>query len=342
MQGVLIIPTDSQRLFMAVIAKELENEEILRFLETAESQPSQITMANFESRIDRRVQLGLDIEPEISFAATHFLDLSSETFQHLGVEIGAMILYHPNLSIDSEDSLLNFILNLPETFRTLLEYVECRFLSRDGIDRFIREVKYDVITEGIWDTMCRRALMDPSLPRSRQFVREQHFDFNGDPFSGIIAALRAEGKGRNPHVIGQVEVKASSTAANAPWQVLDYGWENHWYSQNERDSWIQIDFKKYRVSLSNYTVKLLDMGGNRFQNWVIEGSNDESRWFVLDSEKIDDLGPSKFATLPVKNQEYYRFVRMRHTGKTQLGQDRLVLTNIEVFGRIRCHVESEV
>jgi hypothetical protein len=341
MRGEPVVPTDEQKLFLAIVAQELENDEILRFLAEVESQPNELTMTSFEGRLIRRAQLGLSIERELCFAATHFSDLSSEVFQRLGRDICAKILEHPTLSIDSEDALLASLIVLPDAFAPLLDYVECRFLSESGIDQFIRAVTYDKVTEGIWMAMCRRARADGSLPRGRQFVRQQWFEFTGNPLNGIIASLRKPSDGKNPHESGQVEVTASSTFGHRPWQVLDHSWKDTWRSQNLPNSWIQIDFKQYRVCLSGYALRRVDFRTNIHisQNWVIEGSTDGLVWRILDSQKVDGLPQTKFATYPVESEEYFRYVRMRKTAKTQTDGDCLVLTNIEVFGRIRSYVD---
>jgi hypothetical protein len=132
-----------------------------------------------------------------------------------------------------------------------------------------------------------------------------------------------------------VVVTASGSKANEPHQVLDYDWENHWSSRNEPDSWIQIDFRKRAVHLSHYALKSHTGSLNFFRQWVLEGSGDGSVWDIIDSRSTDELaGKQKVAVFAVQSSHYYRFIRLRQTGKTSHGHNTLILQNIELFGML--------
>ena len=126
---------------------------------------------------------------------------------------------------------------------------------------------------------------------------------------------------------------------NQPHQILDYGWNSHFLTESVPNSWIELDMKDRAVSLTHYTLKSHRAWGNWFKSWVIECSNDREsdNWDIVDERNTDDLvGKSRIRTYQVQRTgTFYRYVRMRQTGKDSSKADFLVLTNIEIFGETK-------
>jgi hypothetical protein len=126
---------------------------------------------------------------------------------------------------------------------------------------------------------------------------------------------------------------------NKCWEVANYGWNDYWASNNVPKSWICFDFKEKCVSLQNYILKSHNSGSCFPIQWVIEGSNDGSTWKVLDNRNTRDLcGASRVKTYECstsKSDEFFRFIRMKQTGKNSGNNDTLILTNIEFFGILK-------
>jgi hypothetical protein len=64
---------------------------------------------------------------------------------------------------------------------------------------------------------------------------------------------------------------------------------------------------------------------------------DGSNWFELDCQKNQSelLGINKSATFSTIVKQFIRMIRLRQTGKTSNGNDRLTVSAFEVFGTIR-------
>jgi hypothetical protein len=85
--------------------------------------------------------------------------------------------------------------------------------------------------------------------------------------------------------------------------------------------------------LTNYSLKSHSGAGNFFSDWVLEGSEDDRTWDILDHRQTNKLvGASRICTYSITSSRYFRYVRLRQTGKTSSNYDYLLLTNIELFG----------
>ena len=156
-------------------------------------------------------------------------------------------------------------------------------------------------------------------------------------FNGIISHLKRE-CGGNVHEKGVVNIKASSNEYNQCHQLVDYGTISCWYTNSEPNSWVSFDFKEKKVSLSSYTLKSrTDFDYYHPVEWEIEGSNDESSWVSLDSRNTREQcgkGVVKNYSCNKGNHGFYRFIRMRQTGKNSGGRHSLLLCQIELFGKL--------
>jgi hypothetical protein len=159
----------------------------------------------------------------------------------------------------------------------------------------------------------------------------------GSEWNGILNHFTEE-CGGNIHEKGIVNITSSSDARSKCWEVANYGWNDYWASKDVPNSWICFDFKEKSVSLQHYTLK-----SNNYRyfciEWVIEGSNDGNTWKVLDNRNARDLcGNSLVKTYECstsKSNEFFRFIRMRQTGKDSDNNDNLALAKIEFFGVLK-------
>ena len=166
--------------------------------------------------------------------------------------------------------------------------------------------------------------------------RLKEFKYNGsNDFDGIISHLKRE-CGGNVHSKGVVNITASSTSYNQCHQLVDYGWNSYWYSSNSPNQWVCFDFKDKQVCLSGYTLRS-DGEGGYLRRWSIEVSNDGSSWSSLDSRDTTDLCSNykvKNYSCSNANNSFYRFIRIRQTGKNNGEGDCFHLSEIEFFGKL--------
>jgi hypothetical protein len=160
-------------------------------------------------------------------------------------------------------------------------------------------------------------------------------------FCGLIHHLCDESQG-NVHERGVVNITCSSRARNECWQIVNYDWNDYFYTQNLANSWIQFDFKDRLVSLTHYSLKSGGASGYHFLEWTISGSNDGNSWTIVDDQKTQVLNGKYITKLFECGDKssvssfspFYRYLRLTQTGKNSSKNDHLDLSNIEFFGSI--------
>jgi hypothetical protein len=74
------------------------------------------------------------------------------------------------------------------------------------------------------------------------------------PWSGLISYIRELCFG-NVHEKGVIEITSSSNGHNHCWDVVNYDWNDYWFTNCSANSWIQFDFKEWIVSVTHYSLK---------------------------------------------------------------------------------------
>jgi hypothetical protein len=139
----------------------------------------------------------------------------------------------------------------------------------------------------------------------------------------------------NCHHKGAVEISASSAGDCSPvHRVVDYQRADWFFTGNFRNSWVKVDFKSRRVWVDAYEIKGGRTSCTNLRTWVLEGSNDEARWTVLDDQIRCRVlsGESRVASFPCTPVEPFRYVRLRQTDFNDKGNDHLVIANLELYG----------
>jgi hypothetical protein len=317
-----------------MVCREIENVELRSVIGPKLFEEMSVT--NIIHRVKSKTEIGLEVSEEISFLASHFHEFDSAILQTLGPSLAAEVISNPLLVLSSEDTLYDIITSSGPEFEDLLSYLKCQYLSESVINKFVDSLSLDRVTPDLWSSICTRLRLHVNVSHdSPRFAQIGFHVYANQPFNGILHSLRCA-CGRNPHVAGLVAVTASGSKMNQPHQVLDYDWGDHWSSMNEEDSWIQIDFRKRAVCLSHYALKSHTGTLNFFRHWVLEGSGDGRIWDIIDSRSTDELaGKQKVAVFPANSAHYYRFIRLRQTGKTSHGHNTLILQNLELFGMLQ-------
>jgi hypothetical protein len=116
--------------------------------------------------------------------------------------------------------------------------------------------------------------------------------------------------------------------------------ENELWSNDVPASWFCLDFGTRRTIV--VTSYVLRHGGNyradSLRNWDLQGSMDGWHWEVLMSHRHDQSLQGPFALahweVPEQNQKAVRFCRVLQTGHNSSSRNFLVLSNIELFGKV--------
>ena len=165
-----------------------------------------------------------------------------------------------------------------------------------------------------------------------------HFPFQKKlPLNGVMAALRKH-CGANPHTENLVTITGNTESDSVPCSHLLESDNVPWVSVDQPDSHIQFDFMQSQFSVEEYTIKSAGSGMPHPIAWSLEGSNDGTTWTSLDTQDTHDLcGSHLVKTFDCSrlDPEFFRYVRLRQTGKNSKEGDSLVLNEIDFFGHLR-------
>jgi hypothetical protein len=342
-RGQSIEVTSSSVLTLLDICGSIVNRELSEVLIDFWIGDAKMSKSNVIERLLMKRLHSTSISSEIDFIASHLSDFDSSVLKVLDSEVMDEIISSSSIRIENEDFLLDLIVSLGHL--NLLCRIQCAFLSVSGIDRLLGCVSLSSINSELWTSLCDRLRCSVEVRRVnlRRYDWSRLFEYEGNRFSGILSHLSSI-CGGNVHDQGEVEIRCSSATPSylCP-RVADFTGKGYWASQPTPNSWICIDFKTRRVQLDHYSLKG-PTSGCYPTDWVIEGSNDNSVWVILDERHTDSLiGCGRIETFgcsrSTSNQQF-RQIRWRMTdeGKDNPGEKRCChtakLCNIEFFGSL--------
>ena len=299
-------------------------------------------------------------EALVDFVASHFYEISNEEMELLDFDTLTLLLSRPCLRIESENSLYDHIRSRMKQdllYTGLLEYVCVEYLSNDRVQdlaEFIGEHFLPHFSAKLWTSITQRLGAAPTTnrPADGRFLETTILFDSSKPLDGIIAHLTRV-HGGNVHDKEVVTVTASSiynmAACYHPKHAASLETDSIFYSANAQNSWICYDFRNRSIIPTHYTIRSHPDGGrglagwHNLRSWVIEGSNDETTWVVLDSrENNSELdgqnAMDNFTIAPDRVGESYRYVRLRQTGPDSCSMGTyycIVIASLEFFGQLR-------
>jgi hypothetical protein len=333
------------------LGKMIDNEELIRKVVDYGIGKESLSVSNCIENIRLKEEFGCEVEEELKFIAEHFYEVNQDEVKTLRNSTVEAIVSHENLCLEDEESLLEFISSLGEEELNLYGYVECRYLSLEGIEKFVEGMNEEMIDGRIWRSICGRLRCELSnrthvRPRFHQGSPTQSeiesYEYvAGHEVEGIINALTKK-CGGNVHEKRIINITWSSSGRGNGSEVVNQGSSDYWVSTNEPNSWICFDFKEKRISLTQYSWKpyaSASKGWNSVQ-WEVEGSNDGGTWTTLDKRNTQELNSGNsevkiFGCAYQNRSNFFRFIRFRQTGKRANGDDILVLVSVELFGDMK-------
>ena len=111
---------------------------------------------------------------------------------------------------------------------------------------------------------------------------------------------------------------------------------------DKKNAWLKFDFLNRKVRPTNYSIQTIDLpsGNSHLKSWVIDGSNSDKNWKILDSRNNetcldDNLAENTFDIHEnLDADEYYRYLRIRQTGLNSRKTSQLIINALEFFGTI--------
>lgn len=305
------------------------------------------------------------LQKEIDFLSSHFFLINEEQERELAkitISTLEMIINNPKLQLKSEDQLITIINKLysgNSKYSILYEFVDFSNVTVDKITEFLRIYDIKDLTHDSWKTLSSRLvkriiqnekieitssryhkLTDPDKPNYNpktettiQYTKDNEFD-------GIINYLS---KNSQSSIYEEIQITSSSTFwSNSPRNTVLYNdHKKYFFSQNYKNSWICFNFKEHKIIPKNYSVKSHDNSENSChpKSWVIEASNDEKSWEIIDEQENCSLlnGSLLSFTFTIENPENkeYQFLRMRQIDSCWDGSYNFSIDSIEFYGTLK-------
>jgi hypothetical protein len=313
----------------------------------------EITVDNVVGRIVFLLKMRCSVAAELEFLASHFHALRdpSRDLRPLPFSVVSELVCSSSLRVASEDSLCEFIMSQTAgdaDFATLLESVRFEYVSASKFAEFCEFISdsFGFLTRSLWDSLQLRFSLpvSPKVSNDRLFVEpkrgKEFVPSSTAPLNGIIAYLTDQ-CGGNVHSRNVVSITASSTGGTGwePSNSADLFSDSFFHSRDSPNSWICYDFKNMTIRPTHYSLRSrcnAGRGNHQLKNWAIEGSADGTTWIKLDRrENVLDLDAQNVThTFALARSEEIRMIRLRQTGVNSSGNNYLIFSSFEVFGRL--------
>ena len=101
-----------------------------------------------------------------------------------------------------------------------------------------------------------------------------------------------------------------------------------------------MKFMTRRVAPTHYSIRSCydERGGRHPKSWVLEVSNDNSSWNIVDQREnnkdLNDKRVIRYFWIVCGSGGSFRFIRLRQTGKNHASSNLLCIASLEVFGTL--------
>lgn len=292
------------------------------------------------------------IQEDIELIASQFYqinqDMLIEKFEILNIDVIRRILTSPQLMLKSEDQLVSIINELylkDPDFSVLYEYVNFEYISEVKMFEFLSIFNIDDLTNSTWkkisNRLLKKVLAIESIKGNRYFNVKNNVD-------EVIIQIPSKGSNQLDGIIRYISSHKNSNyieITSSPFQK-DYNPKNaimyndieKGFSSPNENAFICFNFKGYRAIPTSYTIRSWNSSpdSSHPKGWVIEGSNDNNEFEILDEQHDCSLlnGNSLVCTFTIDNPQYkkYQYLRMRRTQSDWLNSNNLDINSIEFNG----------
>lgn len=223
-----------------------------------------------------------------------------------------------------------------------------QMLKIQQLTNFLNIFDYNNLNSEIWRSIsarlrntCKEINDEKSKTRYcciKKEIRKNFQPKSDSDFDGIIKHLRDE---TNDNIEKKINI-TSSVLSNGypPSNVVIYENQNKYFicDQNEPNPWICFEFKENKIIPTNYQIRSNNSNGCHPKSWLIEGSNDNSNWEVLDSKEncsiLNGNNIPHLFSINNENSKEFRYIRMKLEGKAWCGNYHLELDSFELYGKL--------
>lgn len=287
---------------------------------------------------------------DIDYIASNFFRLCEtkrDEMNNLLPQTLERIVSNNRLKLKNEDQLFKFInqvyqnSNANLNYSKLYHYVLFSNVEDETMASFIDNFDFNDFDREIWTAISNR-LKFPIIQLNDEQQNTRYEESNGkifhpqheDGFVGIMNYLRSQSNG---NIANTINITASScyNSSYPPTNLVNY--ENRssiFYSQNTPNSWICFDFKQRNVIPFYYQIMTFNCYYPK--SWVIEGSNDNSNWTILDEQNNCQYLNTNYKVhiFKISNPNQFRYIKMRLTGPNWGNNNHFYISSFELYGKL--------
>lgn len=147
----------------------------------------------------------------------------------------------------------------------------------------------------------------------------------------------------NPVTRGLININGNCSEGNKrdflP-NILVSGFSSYYNSENEQNSYIDIDFKAFLIKFDKYSLFVGDSSHNQlFNSWILKGITNENKEIILDDvnnlNEITKNNPKITRIIQIKNIPLIKSIHLQMKGKNTKNTYYMCLINIEFFGAFK-------
>ena len=106
-------------------------------------------------------------------------------------------------------------------------------------------------------------------------------------------------------------------------------------SVNVPNSWVCFDCRKWWIQPTHYRITSGPDETMQLRSWILEGSNDRVRWFLLDERRMDvDKKPAD-SVYKCMDFNCFRYFKIVQTSPNSSGTNNLAIAQFDIFGEAR-------
>lgn len=293
-----------------------------------------------------------EIQNEIDFISSHFYEICENQegqLKQLSEDTLELILANQQLELIDEEQLLQFVNQLylkDNRYSYFYSFIDFSNVKSDFINEFLNLFDMNDMTNQIWIAISNRLKTpiykvkneDEVNSPSQRYRQGISFDFDEENyFNGILNYFKSKSELSTEF---KIECSSNFSDSYGPNNLINFNENKYFCSSGDSNSWISFDFKKHRIIPKYYSIKSGPYPKNAHhpKTWVIEGSVNNEKWFVINEQDCCALlnGKNVVHAFPIKNpnSRKFRYIRMRQTGPNWANGYFLAIDSFEIFGRL--------
>ena len=348
--------------FIAEVTENLNNEFIhIEISSNDEDEEKEITINKVIELISEHEKYPLfyhqRLAKEIEYLRSHLYEIDTKLYDSFkGITRSTLEQIFSNdteLRLKDEDQLIEIINHLyasNKEYSNMYEYVNFVNATIKSINEFLMIFDYNDMTRGTWEVIKRRMSQEIKKENKlKEEVKRRHQFSSEQEFSGIINYLYTTSNG---NIDNEINITSSGNQNGnneyyLPRTVALFNDDSRFFiSTPQPNSWICFDFKNHRIIPTDYSIKKSknhNVNSYNSRSWVIEVSNDNESFEIIDEVKNDsEMNTSKrsktFKIKQAKSNEY-RYLRLRQTGPNwSNGNNKydhfLIIDSFEIYGTL--------